>query len=43
MQADRSQMTQEWLETPLGMALLQQEARVVAFNLRPPRLVADIR
>jgi SAM-dependent methyltransferase len=29
VQADRSQMTQEWLETPLGVALLQQEARVV--------------
>ena len=29
MQVDRSQMTQEWLQTPLGEALLQQEARVV--------------
>ena len=29
MQVDRSQITQEWLETSLGRALLQQEARVV--------------
>ena len=29
MQVDRSQMTQEWLKTALGSALLQQEARVV--------------
>jgi SAM-dependent methyltransferase len=29
VQVDRSQMTQEWLQTPLGTALLQQEARVV--------------
>ena len=29
MQVHRSQMTQEWLQTPLGAALLQQEARVV--------------
>jgi len=29
VQADRSQMTQEWLETSLGRALLQQEGRVV--------------
>ena len=29
MQVARSQMMQEWLETPLGGALLQQEARVV--------------
>jgi len=29
VQVDRSQMTQEWLETSLGRALLQQEGRVV--------------
>ena len=29
MQVDRSQIVQEWLRTPLGTALLQQEARVV--------------
>ena len=29
MQVDRSQMTQEWLQTSLGAALLRQEARVV--------------
>lgn len=29
MQVDRSQLTQNWLQTPLGEALLQQEARVV--------------
>ncbi len=29
MQVDRSQITQEWLQTPLGEALLKQEARVV--------------
>lgn len=29
MQVDRSQITLKWLQTPLGAALLQQEARVV--------------
>ena len=29
MQVDRSQMTQEWLQTRLGQALLRQEIRVV--------------
>ena len=29
MQVDRSQMTQEWLQTALGKALLQMEVRVV--------------
>lgn len=29
MQVDRSQMTYDWLQTPLGEALLRQEARVV--------------
>lgn len=29
MQVDRSQITQDWLKTPLGAALLQQERRVV--------------
>ncbi len=29
MQVDRSQIVQDWLQTPLGAALLQQEARVV--------------
>ena len=29
MQVDRSQMMQEWLNTSLGKALLQQEVRVV--------------
>ncbi len=29
MQVDRSQLVREWLETPLGEALLQREARVV--------------
>jgi SAM-dependent methyltransferase len=29
VQVDRSQKTQEWLQTPLGMALLRQEARLV--------------
>ena len=29
MQVDRSQLAHDWLKTPLGAALLQQEARVV--------------
>lgn len=29
MQVDRSQITQEWLQTPLGTALLQRETRLV--------------
>ena len=29
MQVDRSQLAHDWLQTPLGEALLQQEARVV--------------
>ena len=33
MQADGSQLTQDWLETPLGAALLRQEARIVEESL----------
>ena len=33
MQASRSQITQEWLQSPLGRALLNQEARVVEETL----------
>ena len=29
MQVDRSQLTQDWLQTPLGAALLQREVRVI--------------
>ena len=29
MQVDRSQLTEDWLQTPLGAALLQQEVRIV--------------